>query len=235
MAIEVDGGTMYVACGSGASIDNIFDGGGTVAVWIYDDGAQGNNYGRIFHKWDTNGWALTIDSDSNIIALDVDFNDTNGKWSIARQTQNVWYHLAIQYDIDNVGNDPTFYVNAAIVAENEDATPVGTRNTDAASNLYLANRSNQDRGLNGKLEDVRMFGRILTGSEIENLAAGYRGPLGGEVMWLSMCEARTLLTPGTLTQGTHLLPDLSANTNDGDPFGNAVLVASNAPRMGVLV
>ena len=77
---------------------------------------------------------------------------------------------------------------------------------------------------------------IRTAEEIALLAAGYRGPLGGEVLWLDFCTARGLAAfSGTLTQGTHTLPDLSANSNDGDPYNGCTANPSEFPRYGVAV
>ena len=70
------------------------------------------------------------------------------------------------------------------------------------------------------------------------LAAGYRGPLGGEVLWFSMNEAVSAAgdwEATSLVNGTNLLPDLSGNENTGDPVNTPVGRASEAPRYGVAV
>ena len=90
----------------------------------------------------------------------------------------------------------------------------------------------------GRLEDFRLFDTELTPNEIATSAAGYRGVRGGEVLWLSMNEARGAAGgwEGTsLANGTNLLPDLSLYSNDGDPVNTPTGRASKMPRYGVAV
>lgn len=236
MSITFDADDSRLVCGSDASIDNIWDSGGALVSWVYDAGAQGGNFGRIFSKWDTGGWNCYINSNDNLILFEVDFDGAaDGKWSITRPTQSVWWHLAISYDSGATANDPDVYVNAVLQNESETSTPVGTRVSDAGDVLSIGNIAAEVRGLNGQLEDCRLFaGGKLTQKKISILAAGYRGVIGGEALWFSMMESRGAFT-GTLTEGTHILPDLSANTNDGDPHNGCILSPSEAPRYGIAV
>jgi uncharacterized membrane protein len=88
--------------------------------------------------------------------------------------------------------------------------------------------------LNGKMEDVRVFNRILSAQEVAILAAGYRGPMGGEVGWWAMdgAQAITHFDAANLTVDVNYIPDMSGNANTGNPTGTPIGAASSCPRMG---
>lgn len=238
MAIDFD--SDYIACGSDVSLDDLAT--KTVVSWIYLDALDTS-----FDTWvnksnigaNYQGWMYSFYYEGSYYGLRIyeDWDTTIGAWTCddGDISTGAWFHLAIGYDSGATTNDPVLYINGVSHNVNEESTPAGNHESDAGYNLEIGDQVGNTRYFNGKMEDFRVFNRIITVEEAALLAAGYRGPLGGEVCWLSMCEARTLATPGTLTQGTHLLSDLSANTNAGDPYGNAVLVASTCPRMGVVV
>ena len=229
----------YTDCGSGATIDNIWGGGGSCAFWARVDNLT-NEVAPVvksdFVGWATH-WAILITQTGDnggtteeAAGFYLNNGGANiGHWIAAANAigANVWCHIVMTYDSDNKANDPVFYVNGTVSALSQDNNPSGDVADDAALDLHAPHA-----GYNGEIEDLRLYGSILTQEQISALAAGYRGPLGGEVIWLSMNEARGILTPGTLTQGTHLLPDLSVNANDGDPYDSPSLVASDCPRFG---
>jgi len=193
-----------------------------------------------------NGWILLARNTGgdwvNTLQLHVDFSDTGGDWGIGDNnlSSGSWVHVAIVYNSDAVGNNPIFYLDAVAQSNAEVSTPVGTRSTDAALNWHIGRDAvDADSYLDGKLEDYRVYkGKTLTQEEVSLLAAGYRGPLGGESMWLSMNEATGAAgawEATSLANGTNLLPDLSANSNNGDPTNTPTGRASKAPRYGVAV
>jgi hypothetical protein len=60
----------HINVGSDASLEDIFEGGGTVSAWIYPTGWGEGDFGRIFDKADSlggnrNGWALDLDGTSS--------------------------------------------------------------------------------------------------------------------------------------------------------------------------
>jgi hypothetical protein len=46
---------------------------------------------------------------------------------------------------------------------------VGTRVSDASANIYLGNEAGSDRTLDGALDDVRVYNRVLSLGEIRAL------------------------------------------------------------------
>ena len=244
MSIAFDGGNdRSVLVSAAASIDNIWDGGGSLSVWINLAGAGESNTGRICDKrYDgaTNtGWTLQIGNADMDITFAQDRATTDGAWTWdVNLSTGIWYHLVLVYDDDNVANDPVLYLGGVDQVANitEDTTPVDVVVDDSGRDLNIG-IANTVREFNGQTEDVRLFSRTLTAEEAFILAAGYRGVLGGEAMWLSMNEATGAgAWEGTsLTNGTNILPDLSVNSNTGDPVNTPTGKASECPRYGVAV
>jgi len=61
---DFDGVDDYITVGSGSSIDNIFNGGATISVWIHPEDWGGSDYGRVLDKSSStagaNGWVLCV-------------------------------------------------------------------------------------------------------------------------------------------------------------------------------
>lgn len=241
MAVDLNGTDEYINCGSNASIDSLFAGGGTVAFFANWDTNYGtNNYGMLIDK--TN-WQLRADDNGgeNRLRFFLQRTITAGAWATDNATildDGTKYHIAMTYDSDNAGNDPVFYINGILVATNEVSVPDGAALYDAASNLFVGKIVTAAFYNDGRLEEMRLYDTILSAELVAVLVAGYRGPLGGEAMWLSMESARGVaggFEGASLANGTNLLPDLSVNSNDGDPVNTPTGRASEFHRMGVAV
>ena len=247
MAIDLDGTDDYVSAGSGATLDDIWDGGGTVSFWFNMDALPGDagSYGLVSQRnvGATTGWHIQLSdvsgagSRDNVLNLRCSFSTTAGIWESADEFfttgyATVWTHIAITYNADADTNDPVFYVNGTSISVTEFQTPSGTRSSGAADDLRIGMRLGGFGGfLDGRMDDVRLFTRLLTAEEVAILAAGYRGPLGGEGGWWSCDNFRGIAHPDgtTLTAATHYLRDESGNGNTGDPIGGVVARASEAP------
>jgi hypothetical protein len=235
MAIEfVAGGDDQVACGSGATIDNLTT--ITISAWLFvDTVAAGTNH-YVFTKIQKN-WGFLNDADilgtgDQCYFLHA-FSGTDGLWRTPAPSYGVWHHVVVTYDNAATTNNPAIYYDgvAQTVVDNT-GDPTGTADADAASNLTLGNSAGGADPFDGKVEDPRYYGRILTAEEIGVLAAGYRGPLGGEVLWLSGGDFQGVAHPdGTTLTTSHIMPDLSGNGNDGVPTNSPVARASEAPRI----
>ncbi len=101
----------------------------------------------------------------------------NGGTALSNGT---WYHVAIVYDGTTIDFDPTdgtgvfAYINGTIVSsvggnQNLEGDVFNTSNTA----LQIGNSSTNNRGFNGKIDDVQVYNSALTASEI---AAIYSSP-----------------------------------------------------------
>ena len=134
-------------------------------------------------------------------------------------TTAVWHHVALT----RTGTTWTFYVDGVSDGGNVATLPGGgiTRNTtDSGGWLRLNPLGYSD----GQHENLRVYNRLLSPAEATTLAAGYRGALGGEVLWLDMegVEAAAIAT----------VLDKTTNKNHGAPQNAPVFRASIAPRYG---
>jgi hypothetical protein len=246
----VPGNSEYVSCGSGASIDDIWDGGGSLALWMKSDADPADNASfRVLGQSPADastGWALLFSNEVGATNYDRALRlrqaraTAPGDWFLDESdtpANGTWFHLAITYDDDSTGNDPIFYIDGAAKGiGKEESTPNGAVASGAGEDFELGRAGAEY--YDGQQEDVRLANVIWTPEQVAQLAAGYRGPLGGEALWLSMNEATGAASAweGTsLANGTNLLPDLSVNSNNGDPVNTPTGRASTAPRYGVAV
>jgi hypothetical protein len=81
-----------------------------------------------------------------------------------------WQHVALTYDTGSAANRPIFYRNGVVVTTTVQTAPAGSRSSDAASTLSIGNTTALDRTFDGAIDDVRIYNRILSASEIGTLA-----------------------------------------------------------------
>jgi len=155
-----DGTDDYIFVGSGASIDDVFAGGGTAEAWINPAGWGESGYGRVFNKGHDGGWSFFVD--------DTDGNDSlsflhgtslgRGHWITDDFTINLsaWQHVAVTYDKGSTANDPTLYIDGVSVNVTEFNTPTGTLDSDAVRNMLIGNRPATDRTFDGILDELRV-------------------------------------------------------------------------------
>lgn len=225
MALHFNGITHYLNCGTGTTLDNIWHAGGTFAAWITIDVLPSDGgTDTIAHKTATvnDFWSLEIwnsagaGTSDNVLYFKYGFATTNGSWQCADEALTskvgVWTHVAVTYNSSSGTNDPVFYVNGAVSATTKLTTPDGAEGSDAAANLVLAFKAGY---FDGKMEDVRTYNRILSANEVAILAAGYRGPLGSEVGWWPMDDARDAYMWDGMRMNSRAMPDRSGYGNNG--------------------
>jgi hypothetical protein len=143
----------------------------TVAAWARAN-AQGNSaYPRIFN---TPGYRLffRFDNQGNNGFDFATFSTGNGDWFSGENTisTGAWYHVAASYDLSSLINVPLEYVNGmAIASPKVITTPSGTQPSSAGTG-YIGNVAALNRAWSGDLSDLRIYNRILSGSEIQVLA-----------------------------------------------------------------
>jgi hypothetical protein len=112
------------------------------------------------------------------------FNTTPGIWHTATDTimAGSWIHVAVTLDAWDIAADPVIYINHASVAVTESSTPTGALNSEFGAEVvignYHTNTQNYGMPFNGKIKDVRIFNRIITHTEVDQLWA----TMGGGVL-----------------------------------------------------
>ena len=239
--IDFDGTDDFISGGSSATIDNSFNTSASISFWLRTDTSPGGGASfRLAGKADVSGLLFLL-SDFGASSISIRFRQsratTPGDWRASNLSTGVWRHIAITYDGGSTANDPTFYINGSSVATIEVGAPAGAISDDSASNFNIG-QDGATEFTNGQMEDFRLFNRIITQNESLILANGYRGPLGGEILWLTMMDSRILAGSWgdqTLSSASAHLPDRSNNSNDGTPQGGAIGRGSDILRMGAMI
>lgn len=192
MSLDFDDQTTIVSVGSPAALDNAFDNGGTLSFWMRPNSFGENNFGRIYDKNNNTGvgWSTLLDGSavpaSNTLRFQQFFTVADGDWNTGDDsiTLGVWTHAAITYNNGAASNDPSMYLNAVSQTVVEIDTPSGTRVSDSGQALNIGNRPATDRTFDGPMADMRIYDRILSASEIQNVytANGHDGIVDGLIL-----------------------------------------------------
>ncbi len=186
-ALDFDGADDYVDLTSDAELDDIFVGGATAMAWIRPGSWGGNGYGRVFDKSSSpsstgDGWAIRLNIDNGGLNFGQGFSSGRGWWKLPNNVinLNIWQHIAVSYDASSTANYPLIYINGSPVAVTRVDTPSGTLRSDAAINLRLgAHATGTNQNFDGKIDDARIYDRMLTATEIADIAAAASGGGGG--------------------------------------------------------
>ncbi len=166
-ALDFDGADDVVT--SGLTGPNVV----TVSAWINPRGWGESQMGRIAQS-QTTFWIFYLFGNPggvnpNSLAFWSGWGTREGSWSSpsASIELNQWQHVAVTYDGTAVNNDPKMYINSALQGLTEYANPEGAR--EAAGSVYLGNNSLGTRTFDGKIDDVRIYNRVLAYNEIVQL------------------------------------------------------------------
>lgn len=141
----------------------------TCCAWIYIIGYGESNWGRIFQKGNANTTMFQVTS-THGIGFSKGFTSIPGNWELTTNPFSLltWYHVAYTYSMDgNIATNPLLYVNGqSIVGIDEAYTPSGTFASDTGDNLYIGNNAANDRAFDGRIDNLRIYNRILSAAEI---------------------------------------------------------------------
>lgn len=161
-ALDFNGTTSHVV------IDNTLDITGTqitLAAWIQPrDGGTANGSRVISKRTDAGGsdvWAMA--TSQNRVHFRLDGEDMSSSHVFA---PNEWLHVAMIYN----GVDKLIYVNGVLDASTPQAKsdPIDT----SARPVHLGMREGEGRHFNGLIDEVRIYNRALTSTEVSALFNG---------------------------------------------------------------
>jgi len=203
----------------------------TWTAWINITETQTQNYPhRIFNV--TSRWTIDYYDDSTaspyIYIRFVLWRDiTTGIWfGSANLTPGTWYHVAISYDESSTANNPIFYLNGSVLNITVPAgyTPNGNVINDADGVLEIGGRNTEDLQSKIIIQDVRIYNRILSASEIETLANSrcLKTVMNGLVFWAPMWGTNDQSFDGLTLTSSHRITDWvngAVGTPAGSPIG----------------
>ena len=174
-AYEWDAQNEMINVSASANNADIFDGGGSVSVWI-SPGSQGsgNIYGRFLDKAegpaDNNGYG--IHAGQNKITFVHGFGTARGGWytntNVITYGSN-WYHVVVLFDSSSASNNPLIYVDGSNEALTEFLVPSGSQISDSAYDLLIGTTIAGDYTFDGEIDEIGIWDRTLNASEISQL------------------------------------------------------------------
>lgn len=156
-AVSLNGTNQYVALGS----DLMASGDRTACAWAYLAAPMANiSWQSIFNSvyftvqyFFANGtYSLEVTSDNNHLV----------SYSLPSSPVGVWNHIYVVRP-GGPGLNATLYVNGVNVAADSDGDP------NTAFNLDIGGNTNNPIYFNGKIDEVRVYNRLLTDQEIKRL------------------------------------------------------------------
>jgi hypothetical protein len=206
--------SQYVEIGSPAELNSLPN-GITIEAWVKLESAPAPNSGSapqmyaVLSKWNQtiagSAYGLYVANIGGTIRILGGLNDGStgdSGFSGGVVTVGSWYHVAMTYDTTTDANK--LFVNGVEVASRTRANGIIT-----SAVLVMIGRENSGipRYMDGRIDDARVYGRALSGSE---LSALYASGTGG------VCSG-----PGSITIRKETQPDGAAQTFDftGDVAG----------------
>jgi hypothetical protein len=182
----------------------------TVTAWVYADTQGESTTPRIVAM---PGYNIRVRRDTssttNALALESSRSTTTGEWRSPGDvvSDGAWYHIAVSYDSSSTANVPLFYVNGVAYPAAERTRPSGTQNANTGTG-YIGNSSGSDRSWDGRIDDMRIYNRVLTVAEVQQIAAG---PVTNMAPQVDAGPAQTISLTGSALLNGRVLDDGAPN------------------------
>ena len=175
-AVQLDGVNDYVELGNPAALQ--LTGSMTVSAWVNSAGFPGDDAAIVSKRGTSVGYQLdtTVDRGPRTIG----FKLTNGsgasvfRYGATTLQANTWYHITGVY------NAATSEMHVYLNGQLDDGTLIGTVTSTQQNSTANVNIGRRPTGngfnFNGRLDDVRIYGRALTQAEIQ---ADMNTPIAG--------------------------------------------------------
>lgn len=170
--------TPYINAGSPATLDNLNQ--KTVSFWATRSVLHENQ--QLVVKNDsggTSGWYINargsvFSNGPNTVRYEHNWNSSPLQFAIwygstLLNSTSTWYHIAVSYDRGSTSNVPKIYVNGVPDTVTTAQSASGTVNDDSVSPLLFGADGSVTEFHNGKLDEVRIYNRILTDAEVKQL------------------------------------------------------------------
>lgn len=240
--LDFDGSDDRIDAGSPAALDNL--GAMTIVGWIRPDTlGEGPSLGRIIGKTTGNtaagGWTLNLDT-TNRLTFSVDYATTDLLRRSANNTitMGAWQHVAVTWNGSSTASNAIIYINGAVPSYATTTNASGARANDAAQNIAIGNPPTlTDRSFDGRIDDLRIYNRVLTAAEIASLydaqISGHGCAIAGEMLYDATANAMKYCdglkwrgfgdcsgdVPGTTA---HWKLDETSGTTASDSSGNSL-------------
>jgi hypothetical protein len=167
-AYSFDGVDDYITVPHSSSLN--LSSGGTISLWIYPESFGGGDFGRILIKANTTpglaGYQLNTYGAVNGLRFRINAEDGVNLDSSSFGPLNKWTHVAVTWDADGNG---IYYINGVEDVSGYAGDPSAINNT---ASLRIGNVYTLDRGFDGFIDEVSVFSRVLTATDIKRVMMG---------------------------------------------------------------
>jgi len=151
-----------------ATINNMFDDGGTVQFWLNSKAARTANSGSgsFAHFLNKGSVQFYFGGDAYLAHA---FTTTGGRWdyNLAGAFPTGSYQLYhIYYNNSSISNDPKWYKNASLLSATGSVNPSGTRTSDSDTGLTVGDFSSGTRTYNGIWDEFRIRKSEVSANQI---------------------------------------------------------------------
>lgn len=172
-ALSFNGTSNYVSLGTSATLSPTAK---TITAWI-NPAAFSPTEGTIVHSgatwsfYDCSAATTYCPAISSTLGYLHDGSGGTGVWRSPANaiTLNQWQHVAVTFDCSSDANNPVLYVDGVSVTVTELTAPSSMFCGDTATKLIGFETAFNTKYFNGKIDDVRIYNRILTTAEITQL------------------------------------------------------------------
>lgn len=198
--LDFDGVDDVVSFADHASID--LPNTHTIAAWVKPASFGEASGGRIVDKDPgAGGYALFLQNNAGERCIRAFCGATGHNSNLGIIQLGVWQHVAVTYDKDAGSNQVKFYYNGVAVGTSTDTDA----NTNTSASLRIGSNVAGDRAFHGKIDEVKVYDRALTATEIQNEFIGANQSTSGLVLHTKFDEGSgtaAVDSSGTQANGT---------------------------------
>ena len=164
----------------------------TLAAWVRIDGLPAGTFPRILSMPGCELMVIYNSGSAPLLHFESIRTTTNGRWRSAAGSVPTgrWVHLAATYD--PAASAPTLYIDGVALPATVNSTPSGALVANTGTG-HLANNAAATRGLDGALDEVVIYDRVLSASELAGLALS---PYAGAPAAANRLVTAALAAPG---------------------------------------
>jgi len=170
----------FINAGSGSSLSNVFAGGGTIGFWMNASTiaslSASTTYAHIFNKNDVfifflNGTAGLAAYNNNSFIFSHTFSGSPARWTspVSSIPLNSDAFVVITYNNNSPTNDPRLFINGNELTLTSTGYQSGTADTDSGGPLCVMNKLDGTRTVDGRLDEVFIYGDLLNQDEIRTI------------------------------------------------------------------